>query len=171
MAYPRETRDKLRKAYVFDGLSLELAAIKTGVGCATAQRWKMAARDQGDDWDRVRAARTLAGNGMDELGRGMITALLLQFQTTMQQLQDDDIGDTPMPPDARVKMLVSLTDALNKTVASSKRLLPETNQLAVALEVIQLLTQFISERFPQHLAAFADILEPFGHEIEEKYSG
>lgn len=170
MAHPRETKEKVRRAYVFEGLSLELAAIKSGVGCTTATRWKQAARDQGDDWDKVRAARTIAGGGLDELGRGMITALLLQFQTTMEQLQSGNLDGNTITPEVRVKMLVSLTDALNKTVASSKRLLPETNQLVVALEVIQLLTQFISERFPQHLAAFADILEPFGHELEAKYS-
>lgn len=170
MAYPKETRDRVRRAYVFDGLSLDLAAIKCGVACPTAQRWKTAAKQTGDDWDKVRAAHTLAGGGLDELGRGMITSLLVQFQTTMDELQSSDTEDALKPAD-RVKLLVSMTDALNKTVASSKRLLPETNQLATALEVIQLLTKFITERFPQHVQAFADVLEPFGAELEAKYGG
>lgn len=169
MAYPKEMRDRVRRAYVFDGLSLDLAAIKCGVACPTAQRWKAVAKQQGDDWDKVRAAHTLAGGGLDELGRGMITSLLVQFQTTMDELQLTDGSKEELAPAERVKLLVSLTDALNKTVASSKRLLPETSQLATALEVIQQLSRFIAERFPQHLQAFADVLEPFGAELEAKY--
>ncbi len=39
MAHPKETRDTLRRAYVFSTLSLELAAaIQCGVSFATARR-------------------------------------------------------------------------------------------------------------------------------------
>jgi len=40
MAHPKETRDPLRRAYVFSTMFLELAAIQCGVSFATARRWK-----------------------------------------------------------------------------------------------------------------------------------
>ncbi|MBK5072561.1 DUF1804 family protein [Budviciaceae bacterium CWB-B4] len=169
MAYPKEKREQIRRAYVLDGLSLEVSAQMSGVAYGTAQRWKNAARDAGDDWDKVKAAHVFAGSSLEELGRSMITALILQFNSTMARIETADKDGEPLQPAERVKLLVSLTDALNKAVSSSKRLLPETNQLATALEVIQLLSHFIKENYPQHLQAFADVLEPFGHEIERVY--
>ncbi|WP_347253468.1 DUF1804 family protein [Leminorella grimontii] len=169
MAHPQETREQLRRAYVMDGLSLDVSAKMVGIAYGTAQRWKNAARDAGDDWDKVRAARVFAGGSLEELGRTMITALIIQFNSTMERLENADANGEELPAADRVKLLVSLTDALNKAVASSKRLLPETSQLATALEVLQQLSVFIKERYPQHLQAFDDILEPFGHEIERLY--
>ena len=40
MAHPKETRDAVRRAYVYDRLSLEVSALKAGVSYATAARWK-----------------------------------------------------------------------------------------------------------------------------------
>ncbi|MDQ9403586.1 DUF1804 family protein [Serratia marcescens] len=67
MAYPPETRDRLRRAYVFDGLSLEVAAVQCGVSYGTAQRWKNDSKAAGDDWETLRGARMLAGGGLEEL--------------------------------------------------------------------------------------------------------
>ncbi|ELI8281459.1 DUF1804 family protein, partial [Yersinia enterocolitica] len=39
----------------------------------------------------------------------------------------------------------------------------------IALDVLQKLSIFISEKHPQHLAAFVEILEPFGDEVEKHY--
>ncbi|MGU9776178.1 DUF1804 family protein [Salmonella enterica] len=168
MAYPPETRDQLRRAYVFDGLSLELAAARLGIAYGTAQRWKQDAEKGGDNWEKHRNARLLAGGSIEELARGMLTGLILQYQKTMEDLTLGAASDISAAD--RVKLLSSLSDAFNKAVASSKRVLPETSRLAVALEVIQLLTVFIKERYPQHLQAFADILEPFGGELEQKFN-
>ncbi|EBC4877342.1 DUF1804 family protein [Salmonella enterica] len=167
MAYPPETRDQLRRAYVFDGLSLDLAAAKLGIAYGTAQRWKSDAEKNGDNWEKQKNARLLAGGSIEELARGMLTGLILQYQKTMEDLT---LGAGELSPADRVKLLSSLSDAFNKAVASSKKVLPETSRLAVALEVIQLLTVFIKERYPQHLQAFADILEPFGGELEQKFN-
>ncbi|WP_156443145.1 DUF1804 family protein, partial [Burkholderia sp. RF4-BP95] len=63
MAYPKEVRDKVRRAFVFDRLSLEVAAMKSGVNYSTARRWKDDARAAGDDWDKAQAAQLMAGGG------------------------------------------------------------------------------------------------------------
>lgn len=173
MAHPQEMRDKLRRVYVFDGLSLELAAVQIGIAYGTARRWKNDAASVGDDWDKLRAARLMSGGGLEETARGMLTAMVTQFQSTMELLTNGtaDKEAEKLAPADRVKLLASLADAFNKAIASSRKILPETNQLAVAMQVIQLLSEFIKENHPQHLEHFIEILEPFGRVIQAKFSG
>lgn len=167
MAHPPEMRDKLRRAYVFDGLSLEVASMQCGIAYSTAQRWKNNAADLGDDWDKQKSAQLLSGGGLEEIARAMLMGLVTQFKTTMDYLTYDE--KVKLSPEERVKLLASLSDAYNKAIASSRKILPETSQLATAIEVVDLLSFFIKEHHPQHLQAFVDILEPFGQEITKKY--
>ena len=165
MAHPKDVRDRLRRAYVFNGLSLEIAAAQIGVGFGTARRWKKSALEDGDDWEKVRAAHVMAGGGLEDVARTVLTGMIIQYQATVEAINTA----TDMPPEKKVDMLASLADAFNKTVASSKRVLPETSQLATALDVLQRLGAFIGEHYPQHLAAFAEVLEPFGRVLEKQY--
>ena len=165
MAYPKDTRDKVRRAYVFNQLSLELVAAQHGVTFKTARRWKTDAKEAGDDWEAIRVAHTMASGGMEEVARSVLTGLIIQFQATIEQ-----INTTPdLNPIAKVTALASLSDAYNKAVSASKRVLPETSQLAISLEVLQMFSGFIQEHYPQHLHAFAEVLEPFGNLIEKTY--
>lgn len=165
MAHPAETRDKLRRAYVFDRLSLEVAALKCGVSYGTASRWKSSALDKGDDWDKAQSAQLLAGGSIEDIGRQMLAGLVTQYQSSMDELT----RNAEINPATKVQLLASLADAFNKTVAASKRILPETSELATAMEVVQLLAGFVRQRYPQHAGAFAELLEPFGDELAKTY--
>ncbi|MGK3122897.1 DUF1804 family protein [Candidatus Pantoea formicae] len=166
MAHPQETRERLRRSYIFGQMSLELAAAQVGVAFGTARRWKKEAQDAGDDWEKLRAAHVLAGGGLEDIGRAVLTSLVTQYQTTLEQLTTAD----NIQPKERVELLASLADAFNKATAASRKILPETSQLAVALDVLQRLSTFVQESHPKHLAAFVEILEPFGAKIEKHYS-
>ena len=37
------------------------------------------------------------------------------------------------------------------------------------LELLQFLMVFVQEKHPKHLAAFVEVLEPFGAEVERKF--
>ena len=165
MAHPKETRDRLRQLYVSGNQTLETAALMCGTTQATARRWREQARERGDDWDKMRAAYTLAGGSIEELGRATMAGFLQQYSSTMELLQQDgDLG-----PAEEVKLLASLADAYNKSVAANARILPETSKLATALEVVELLVQFVSEKHPKQLAALAEVLEPFGAVVEKRF--
>lgn len=164
MAHPKEKRDALRRAYVFDRHSLELAAEMQGVSYGTARRWKQTALETGDDWDKAQSAQLLAGGGIEDVARQVLSGLVMQFQATMQAVQQD----TDIKPAVKVQLLASLADAYNKTVAASKRVLPETSTLATAMEVLQKLAEFIREQYPQYASAFAEVLEPFGEVIAKE---
>ncbi|KOP35254.1 DNA-binding protein, partial [Xenorhabdus sp. GDc328] len=49
------------------------------------------------------------------------------------------------------------------------KILPETNELATALEIVQKLGAFINDKYAQHNAAFLEILEAFAIELEQHY--
>ncbi len=166
MAHGEDIKRSVRNAYVFDGLDLAAAAIKFEVSEATARRWKYAARETGDDWDKARGVQLFTGGGLEEVARQTLALVVLQVQSTLQAIQD-----TPdMKPETRVQLLASMADAYNKLLATSKRLMPETDQAATAMGVIQALGQFIGERFPQHRVIFAEILEPFAEYLQQRGS-
>jgi len=165
MAHPKQTRERLRRAFVTDRLSLEVAALKTKISYATAARWKAQALTAGGDWDKARAGQLMSDGGIEAVARQVLAGLVTQYQATMQAVTDD----AGIEPAAKVQMLASLADAYNKTVSASKRILPETSELATAMQVVQHLAGFIRERFPQHRAAFAEVLEPFGEALTGIY--
>lgn len=165
MAHPQEKRLALRAAYVHDRLPLEEAARKARVSAGTAARWKREARARGEDWDKLRAATLLAGEGVEAVARQMLADYVTQHQALMEQITKNP----DLPAAAKVSALASLADSFNKTVAASRRVLPETNELAVALQVVNRLADYVRTRFPQHGPAFVEILEPFGDELAKAY--
>lgn len=165
MAHPQQTRDKLRGLYVGGGQSLETAALMCGITQATARRWREQAKAKGDDWDKLRAAYTLAGGKIEDLGRAMMAGFLQQYNHTMELLQ----ADADLAAVEKVKLLSSLADAFNKTVAANAKILPETSQLATALQVLEMLAAFVGEKHPKQLAALVEVLEPFGAVVEKRF--
>lgn len=164
MAHSQATKDDLRKKYIFDGLSLAIAAKQCKVSYPTAQRWKNVAAEAGDNWDKVKVASTMAGGDIEGVSREILTGFIIQFKATMDAIKDDHMVSAM----DRVEMLTSLADAYNKTVASSRKLLPETSKLAVALQVLELLAKHIQEHKPELLIEFMSVLEPFGRLIEKE---
>lgn len=163
MAKSEETRALLRKHYVFDRLSLEQAAKLTDVSYTTAKRWKERAAEAGDDWDKVRTAATLAGGSVEQLSQQILTEMLVQFNAVLEMVKADE----DMPAEKRVELLTSLMDNIHKSLAALRRFMPEVNGLAVGMRILRGLADFIQARFPQHGAAFVEILEPFGEQLPQ----
>lgn len=165
MAHSDDTRRAVRAAFVFDQLGLEIAAVKHDVPVATARRWKSEARRAGDDWDKARSAQMIAGGGIEDVVRQTLAVVVQQVQATVDSIQ----AAPDMPAADKVQMLASLADAYNKLVAASKRLMPETDKLAVAMDVIQRFGEFAARRKPALAGEFVELLEPFGDEIARAY--
>ncbi|VVE14984.1 DNA-binding protein [Pandoraea anapnoica] len=165
MAYPKSVRDKVRRRYVFDRMPLEQAAAAANVSYATACRWKQDAQDGGDDWDKALAAQLFSGGAIEDITRQMLVGLITQYQATMVLVEESP----DIPPAKKVQLLASLADAYNKTIGASKRVLTETNELAVAMGVMRLLADFVKQQYPQYLQAFSDVLMPFGDALTKTY--
>lgn len=165
MAHPKETVTAARSAYVYEALSQEAIAQKCNVSVATVARWKKSALAGGDDWDRARAAARLSGQGTEAVTQAVLEDFVLLFQSTLNEIKKD----TQMKPLAKAEAISRLSDAYNKTMAAVAKGNPKLNKLAVAMEVIQELAEFIRQNYPMHAGAYAEILEPFGQRVSEVF--
>lgn len=165
MAHGEEKIRAVRASYVFDQLGLEVAAMNHGVPEATARRWKREAKAAGDDWDKARSAQMIAGGGMEDVVRQTLALAVRQVQATLELLQTNP----DMPPAEQVKALASLADSYNKLMAVSKRLMPETDKLAVAMDVVKRFGEHIAKRKPSLAGEFVEQIEAFGEELARVY--
>ena len=163
MAYNQEIKSSLRALYVHQALSLEAAAQKIDVSFGTASRWKRDAKAEGDDWDKARAARFLSQQGADEGTRIMLEDFVTLFQSTIETIKKDENATGLVKAEA----LSRLSDAYSKTMSAAKKGAPEVNRLAIGMDVIKLMADFVGAKFPNHAAAFVEILEPFGDHLSQ----
>lgn len=163
MAHPPEKRAELRGAYI-GGLPLELAADKAGVPKDTARRWIAAAKKSGDDWDKFRSASLIvSGGGIEQaLGR-VIAAGLMRCEVLLEATAN------AQDPFEGVKAMAVLGDTVSKLKSASKGMMPETDKLGVAMDVLKRLDAFVRENYPQHAGAFAELLTPFGQDLARAY--
>ena len=165
MAHGEDSRRAVRAAYVFDQLALEAAAAKIGIPYDTVRNWKREAKKMGDDWDKARAAQMIAGGGIEDVVRQTLGIVVQQVQATVQAIQEAD----DMSPATKVDMLASLADAYNKLMAASRKMMPETDKLAVATDVVKRLADFTRTKHPKHASALIEVLEPFADELARAY--
>jgi hypothetical protein len=159
MAHPPETIQAVRTAFVFDQLSLEVAAIKGGVSPDTARRWKREAKTAGDDWDKARAAQLLSGGGIEEVVRQTLQAVVTQVQATLEALE----LDTDVSALEKAKALASLADSYHKLIATARRLMPETDVLAVETTSIKGFVTLLIRLSPDSAEAAVTAMEAYAN--------
>lgn len=165
MAHSDDTRRAVRSAFIFEQLGLEVAALKHGVPTGTARRWIREAKLAGDDWEKARSAQLIAGGGIEDVVRQTLAVVVQQVQATVDTIQ----AATDMAPGEKVKALASLADAYNKLTAVSRRMMPETDRLAIAMDVIKRFGEFTAKRKPALAGEFVELIEGFGEELARAY--
>jgi len=165
MAHNNSIRNAVRVSYVIDQLSLAASAAKHGIGYSTAWYWKKVAKKWDDDWDIARAAQMITDGGIEDVVRQTLGVVVRQVQATVRAIQENP----DMPPQVKVSMLASLANAYNKLISASKRLMPVTDKLEVATDVVKRLTEFIRIQHPKHASALLEVLEPFCDELAKAY--
>ena len=160
-----DKRRKARSDYIYRRMMQSTIAVTLGVSEATVGRWKKAAKEAGDDWDKARSAHVLAGEGMETVVSTVLEDFMIQAQAVM-----DEIKNGAHNTQEKVAMLVALADAMTKMTTSSRRLAPKISELGVAQDVMAKLLEFVREEFPQHAPAILEIIEPFGERLSEIYT-
>lgn len=165
MAHPPAAKNAVRDAYVADKLELTQAAARAEVPYDTARKWKSAAAAAGDDWDKARAAHSLTSSGAGTIAQLVLHDFLIMYQATVEEIKlAGDIG-----PMDKATVLAKLADSFQKTMAAVAKAAPELGRFAVATELLQDLAIYVGQHMPQHQEAVADILEPFGAWVAQKY--
>ncbi len=165
MAHPHERRKQLRGMYVYKRLPMEAACNSLKLAKSTGVRWKAEARAEGDDWDTARAAVAMGDESFSQLSRELLDDYLVQHQAMMEALRKDK----NLSAAQRASILASASDSFNKTMASFKKLAPEINRHAIALDTLQRLASFAQQRYPKHVGALLEMLEPFGGELAKAF--
>jgi len=164
MAHAPEVRAAVRRSYVAERLPLEAAADKHKVSYHTARNWKNRARQDGDDWDRARAASRMAAGGLGDLTTQVLEDFALLFQSTMEQIKEGEFAALD-----KAEALSRLSDAYTKTVKAAGGSDGRIAKLAIALEVLEKLVVYVQQHYPQHAHHLLEVLEPFGGELNQVY--
>ena len=155
MAHPPEKRLELRAAYV-GGLPLEAAADKVAVPYATARNWFNAARRDGVDWDKFRAAHLIvAGGGIEQAMGRVLAAGLMRSEAQLERV--DEIKD----PAAATDALASLADTISKLRAAAKSFMPEVSEQAVMIDTLKALAVWTGNAAPARGMVLAELLDGF----------
>lgn len=167
MAHGTEKRTQLRGLYVYKRLPMEAAcaAMRPSLPKSTGNRWKADARAKGDDWDSARAAVALGDENFAQLGKKLLEDYLVMHQAVVDGIK----ADKKMSHMDKVVSLASLTDSFNKTMSALRKVAPELNRHAVALDALQRLANFAQQRHPKHVPMLLELLEPFGEELAKAY--
>ena len=153
MAHPPEKRMALRNAYI-GGLPLEAAADKVGIPYATARHWQRSAREDGDDWDKFRAASLIvAGGGIEQAMGRIVAAGLLRCEALLERTADAE------DPFDGVKALATLGDTVAKLRAASKGMMPEADALASENATLKGLADLFVRLHPAEAARMLATLE------------
>lgn len=155
MAHPPEKRLELRTAYI-GGLPLEAAADKVAVPYATARNWFNAARKEGDDWDKFRAASLIvAGGGIEQAMGRIIAAGLMRCEALLERV--GEIKD----PAAAADAVASLGDTMSKLRVAAKSFMPEVSEQAVAIDTLKSLAAWTGGTAAARGMVLAELLEGF----------
>lgn len=163
MAFDPTIRKNARRLYIFEHLPVDTIARRVGVSGNTIWRWKAESLEKGDDWDKYRAANIVASNDPADIAQSLINGFVVLFDSVQK-----DILTAELSPLEKAKTLAGLSDSFNKVSIAARRALPETDELGVALKVMDLLGEYIQEKKPDLLHEFSLILEDFGRILPKK---
>lgn len=162
--HSKETRNKVKRSFVYDRLPLKAAAEKHKVSYGTARGWKRKDKETGDDWDKARQASRMAAGGLGD----MTTQILEDFARLYQEVVEA-IRSSEADAMEKASALSRLADAWNKTMRAAGMADPKIAELTVVMRVLKMLSEFIKENHPEHLEAFAIILKPFGDLVSKEF--
>lgn len=165
MSNKEDLKHKARSDYVNRRMMQSTIAAAYGISEATVGRWKKAAKEAGDDWDKARTAHVIAGEGLETVVSQVVEDFMIQAQAIL-----DDIKSGEHTTQEKVGLLVSLSDAMTKMTSSARKLAPKISELGVAQDVMGKLLDFVKEHFPQHAHVILEIIEPFGERLSEIYT-
>lgn len=160
-----DRRRRVRSDYIYRRMMQSTIAVAYGISEATVGRWKKAAKEAGDDWDKSRTAHVMAGEGVEVVVSSVVEDFMIQAQAVL-----DEIKSGNHTTQEKVAMLVSLSDAMTKMAAAAKRFAPKISEFGVAQDVMAKLLDFVRDEFPHHAAAILEIIEPFGERLSEIYT-
>lgn len=163
MAHSHETRAKVKRLYI-EGMALKPAALAAGVSYDTAQAWKKAALNKGDNWDTHRASFSISVGNIDDVTKRLAVKVVQQSLRLAEEIDnsDKDISD-------KVKMHASMADSMAKTTKGIKRFAPELTEASAAIGTLKLIVDYLRKNDPELLKTFSEHFDGIGNELRLVY--
>lgn len=163
MAHPHETRAKVRQLYI-EGMALKPAALAAAVSYETAQAWKKAALNKGDNWDTHRAAYSVSTGNIDDVAKRFAVKVIQQSMRLCEEIDSSDIEI-----DVKVKMHASMADAMAKTTKGIKRFAPELTEASAAIGTFKIIVDYLRKNDPELLKGLSTHFDAIGNELRLVY--
>jgi excinuclease UvrABC helicase subunit UvrB len=151
-------------------MSVEEIACQENITPKTIYAWKQESQEKGDDWERARSATRLASDGIDVITAQVLEDYAFLINRFMEKIRKESESETVTLEGYKEvsESVARVADAYMKLSNAIKRANPHLNELAMASKVLKLQENFIREKFPQYLPTFAEILQPFSIELNQK---
>jgi transposase len=129
-----DKRDEAEKLYVRQSMSCPAIAAEIGVNEGTVYRWKAEAAEKGEasDWDALRRVYNMSPREMFAIYAETVKAWIAQLQKDPDKLSDGKIAD-----------------AIAKHVSVLQKLDTRSQYLGVALDLIKIANQWLTENQPE----------------------
>jgi len=158
-------RTKAQALYVQKAMPLPAIAKKLGVSERTLARWKQQDAANGEDWDKARVAPMLLKENVEVASMEFLQAFLQYHQDAFEDIKTDK----ELSIQDKAALITSLADAYTKTVKACSLTAPTLSQLAIALDVLRKLIDFVNEKHPDAAPHLLVVLDPFGAELKKHY--
>lgn len=165
MAHDADKHQLARSLYL-QRRSMPDIAEQCAVSLGTIKRWRMLAKDAGDNWDTARAAYQLSNQSQREFFNQALMDYASLHASVMQALRD---SKEQIDPISKAKTLTQLMDSFSKAQGMIRGLYTEADHLAVANDVLSLLMEYLRNQAPDLAGSLLNHLEPFGIELSRKF--
>ncbi|TCT37440.1 DUF1804 family protein [Martelella mediterranea] len=164
MASDPDLKRKVRSDYINRRMTIATISQVRGVSQATISRWKKSAKTDGDNWDMLRSASIIAGEGIETVVSTVVEDFMIMAEAVLDEIKHGELTVAD-----KVKHLVALADAMTKMTSSAGKLAPTISEMGVAQDVMRHLLEFVREEFPHHAGVILEIIEPFGERLAGLY--
>ena len=164
MSHSADVKQSIRQSFI-SGVNLKQASADANISYQTVRTWKIKALQDGDDWDKLRAAYRMSAGGMKAMGQEVLESFALMFVRAIADLERAENID----PLDRAEAIARLSDAYTKTMKAASIGNNEISALGIAMDVLKHQVEFIKKKHPKLLTSFMQILEPFAKELGRVY--
>ncbi|TCT37686.1 DUF1804 family protein [Martelella mediterranea] len=164
MASDPDLKRKVRSDYINRRMTIATISQVRGVSQATISRWKKSAKSDGDNWDMLRSASIIAGEGIETVVSTVVEDFMIMAEAVLEEIKHGELSVAD-----KVKHLVAIADAMTKMTSSAGKLAPTISEMGVAQDVMRHLLEFVREEFPHHAGVILEIIEPFGERLAGLY--
>lgn len=163
MAHSPEIKKQLRHIYIYEKLDIKRCAQKLNINLKSAYIWKNEAKENGDDWDKVREENASVPNEIEAIATEGMILMMQNYREFGVRIKNRLLSEEELSK--CMNGFAKVTAEYNNAMRSFKDFLPVLQKDKIIFETISQLTDLMSKRYPDLLPQFLEILNEYEKEI------